>query len=254
MKWHERARLLGFFDQWAVSGKVAAEEPGGVFKAFVFALLRFGAPEERQDHKVAVGADVRCGCLRVIPQLAALVVGDVFSPSRIARRSSRFCHGCPGLGGFEPRRILRIPVEALDLTTTQPDERISVAKRVVDERERVLTGKRYEPQGELGEVQRDSVPIHAIQAPLRDHPPGQNDLVLVRRDWRYARRAPAMRPQGRPRADDTLRQERPGAQGRIADLQVRIAAGVGGRPGVASWASKGASVVRTMGSVNSRGV
>ena len=78
------------------------------------------------------------------------------------------------------------PSGSLDLVACQPDERVAVPQRVVEERERMLTRQRHEPQRQLRQIDGDRVLIHAVQAALGHQPAGEDDLVLVGRDGGHA--------------------------------------------------------------------
>ena len=111
--------------------------------------------------------------------------GTLSSASRICWRSSATFATCSRTRS--PRSppgsaVHRLPVEGLDLLPRQPDQRVAVPQRVVEEGERVVLRQRHQPERQLGEVHRHRVPVHAVEAALGDEPAREDHLVLVRRD------------------------------------------------------------------------
>ena len=132
--------------------------------------------------------------------------------------------GRPG----EVSLLVRLPVEAHDLSLREPDQGIATLQCMVQEREWVVLGERGQPEGQLGQVDRHGVLVHPVEAALGHDAPGMEDLVFVGRD--------VLRNQvvGVPGPHQQLGQEaangdeeRPGAHGRVADLQVEDLFGFG---------------------------
>ncbi len=131
------------------------------------------------------------------------------SASRILSRSSATFATCSRTlhrleAGLEARRSAS-QWNASICVAREPDERVAVPERVVHEGERVVLRQRHEPERDLGEVHRHRVPVHAVEAALRDEPAREDHLVLVGRDRGHARRGRATprparrRAGGRPR-------------------------------------------------------
>ena len=103
---------------------------------------------------------------------------------------------------------------------------------MVHERKRVVPGQRDEPQRQLGQVHRERVLVHAVQAPLRHRPHGVQQRDHVRRQRGHA----AVRLPGRHQAlgelPARLDQERARPHRRVADLQRQDPLRPGPRPQV----------------------
>ena len=148
-----------------------------------------------------------------------------------------------------------LPVERLDLAAGEADERVAVAERVVEERERVLAGERHQPQRHLRQVDGDGVAVDAVEAALRHQPAGERHLVLV--GWDLG--PPAVRVPG---GDELVAELAAGLDEERAPepiagsqtLRSRISSGVNVPPSPRRRSSTGWSVVRTIGSVSERGV
>ena len=146
-------------------------------------------------------------------------------------------------------------MEGLDLALREADQRVAVPQRVVDEREGVLFRQRGEPERDLGEVDGHGVAVDAVEATLGDEAARGDNLV-------FAGRQLGRGLVGAPRLDEGVAElaagfdeEGAGAHGGVADLQVEDRLGRGGSPpGPRRRARIGSSVVRTIGSVSSRGV
>ena len=72
------------------------------------------------------------------------------------------------LEAFLKRFSVRDPVERLDLLPSQPDKRVAVAERMIQEGQRMVPRQRAQPQRHLGQVYRHGVPINAVETPLGD--------------------------------------------------------------------------------------
>ena len=84
-----------------------------------------------------------------------------------------------------------LPVEGSDLLPGQPDQRVSRPESVVYEGQRVVLRERHEPQRQLGEVHRERVPVHTVEALLGDEAAGEDRLVLVDAESLGVRRGPS---------------------------------------------------------------
>ena len=122
-------------------------------------------------------------------------------------------------------------MEGLDLLPREPDQRVAVPQRVVHEGERVVLRQRHEPERDLGEVHRHRVPVHAVEAALRDQPAREDHLVLVGRDRGHLAVGVPGLDQRVAELAAGLDQERPRAHRRVADLEVEDLRGPG-RPAV----------------------
>ena len=74
-------------------------------------------------------------------------------------------------------------MEGLELSPRQPDQRIAVPQRVVDERQRVFLRQRGQPERDLGQVDRHRIAVDAVEAALGDEPAGKDHLVLA--GWQF---------------------------------------------------------------------
>ena len=64
---------------------------------------------------------------------------------------------------LEFRRIT-LPMETFDLTHRKPDQRIPMPDRMIHEGERLVSRERDKPKREFGEVDRDRIAVHSVQA------------------------------------------------------------------------------------------
>ena len=145
-------------------------------------------------------------------------------------------------------------MERLDLARREADERVAVAQRVVEEREGVLTCQRDEPERELGQIDRHRVAVDAVQAALRDEPPGVDDLVFV---GGSSGRPPCALQASTSASASCRHASTRNAPEPIAGSQTlrsRIASGRGAAPSFAQRFEQRPSVVRTIGAVSERGV
>ena len=113
-----------------------------------------------------------------------------------------------------------LPVEAGDLLARQADQRVAVAQRVIEERERMLPRQRRQPQRQLRQVHGEDVLVHAVQAPLGHQPPriGQHILVVGHLRRLLVRLPRLHQALGQQAAG--LDQERAGSHRRVADLEI----------------------------------
>ena len=190
--------LAGLLDEPAVLASAAVGDGADELGPFRFALLglaRLRRTRARRDRRTG-------GPRRVRPALRP-TCRAARSPTRPHRRrgsssrNSRRARMCLRDPDGSERRFRVVPMERLDLTAAQPDERVAGAQCVIEERERVVAGEGREPERHLREVDCDRVAIEAVEAALRDEASGEDDLVLIGGDlW-----APAV---DGPRVDERV--------------------------------------------------
>ena len=112
---------------------------------FVSRAFGVRAVEERRDGEVAEQADLLELVLGLVPHVAQRPVGGLLAGLPDLRAQL----GDPLDVPADPDRgeawSACLPVERLDLAAGEADERVAVAERVVEERERVLAGECHEP-------------------------------------------------------------------------------------------------------------
>ena len=84
--------------------------------------------------------------------------------------------------GLRPELIIPrvdVPVEALNLTATETDQRFAVAQGMIDEGELVVLRERHEPQGETTEIVGHGIAIDTIETTLSDETLGVEQFILV---------------------------------------------------------------------------
>jgi len=216
--------MAEFLEPTAVGVGVPALEGALEGGALRLALLRLGAREERRDHQVTGKLDPMQLPVCFPEQLIQLglrhVIGGVPDPvAQLVRALVVLAH----LQGDERpalAQLLDIPVKALDLLGREPHERVAMLECVVHERERMLARECGEPERHLGKVDGHGVAVHAVQAALRDHAPGEDDLVLVGGDLRLCVVELPGLDERVGEASARLDEERARAHRRVTDLQV----------------------------------
>lgn len=113
-----------------------------------------------------------------------------------------------------------VEVDAFELVEVEAHEAVARPERVVEEGELVVLRERLEPERELGELDRERVPVDPVEAAGGDEPLGVQKLVLVGRDRGRA-------PVPRPGLDEPggelpagLDEERARAHRRVEDRQI----------------------------------
>ena len=76
------------------------------------------------------------------------------------------------------------PMERRNLLACKPNERISVPKRVIQKRKRMILGQRRQPERQLRQIGGHRVLVQPIQAALCDHSLCVERFVLVERNAR----------------------------------------------------------------------
>ena len=187
MERYERLRGLAVrCEHGAMARGIAVDHRVGVPAPLRLALLWLVGAEVRRQHQIAEQPHRTERDLRLVPQIAQLPVGDALigladalaqrgdprdmlaHPHRLEARLEAWCSG--------------VPMKRLDLPARQANQRVAVAQRMIDEGQRMVLGQRHQPQRDLGEIDRHRVPVHAIEAALRDEPPRDDHLVLIGRD------------------------------------------------------------------------
>ena len=140
----------------------------------------------------------------------------------------------------------------------KPHQRVPGPERVVQKGQRVVLRQRDEPEGQLGEIHGERVPVHAVEALLGDEAAGEDRFVLVGRNLRaFVVELPGL-DQRVAQLAASLHEEGSRAHRRIADLEVedrfRTRRGVLPSADSRSRARTGSRVRRTIGSVSARGV
>ena len=228
-----RIGAAAFGEPAAVLVGLAVEDGTRVLAVLRFPLLGLGGVEEGRRRQVSEEANLAELEPGLVPPVAQVPIGDVRvrradPPAETGVRVQRVAH--PETA--QQRRLRGVPVKRLELPPREPDQRIAVPQRVVDERQGVFLRQRGQPERHFGQIDRHRVAVDAVEATLDDEPAGGDDLVLAGRQL------------GRglvdaPRLDQRIAeltagfdQEGPRAHRRIADLQVedrlrqrRLAAG-----------------------------
>lgn len=115
----------------------------------------------------------------------------------------------------------RIPRHRDDLGIGQADQAVATAQHRVEEGEFMRARQRFQPERQLGEIDRQRVAVDAAQAMLRHQPLGMEQFVFVGGDGRaLLRPAGPCRDQPFAQLPARLHEKRARPGGGIADLQV----------------------------------
>ena len=189
-----------------------------------FPLLRFAPFEEGGGRQVAEQAHIVKLEPGFVPPVAQLPIRDagvrLTDPAAQLLDLGHLLAHRDGLESLLGVLVAGVPMERLDLALGESDQRIAVAERVVDERERVFLRQGGQPERYLGQIDRHRVAVDAVETALGDEPAGKDHLVLA---GRHVGRGLVDAPRLDQRVAELTAgfdQEGPRAHRRIADLQV----------------------------------